>query len=81
MRSLGWLQGVNGLCDCKSASHRLAYGRQVFAALRPSGSGIHIYHYAPYEPAALKWLMGRYATPENEIDKLLRAGLFVAPTN
>ena len=81
MRSLGWLQGVNGLCDCKSASHRPAYGRQVFAALTPSGSGIHIYHYAPYEPATLKWLMGRYATPENEIDKLLRAGLFVAPTN
>jgi len=37
----------------------------------------HIYHYAPYEPAALKRLMGRYATREEEIDRLLRAGLFV----
>ena len=38
---------------------------------------LHIYHFAPYEPAALKRLMGRYATRENEIDRMLRAGLFV----
>jgi len=38
---------------------------------------LHIYHYAPYEPAALKRLMGRYATRENEIDRFLRAGVFV----
>ncbi len=39
--------------------------------------GLHIYHYAPYEPAALKRLMGRYATREEEIDQMLRARLFV----
>ena len=39
--------------------------------------GMHIYHYAPYEPAALKRLMGRYATREEEIDQMLRARLFV----
>lgn len=39
--------------------------------------GLHIYHYAPYEPSALKRLMGRYATREDEIDRMLRAGLFV----
>jgi predicted RecB family nuclease len=38
---------------------------------------LHIYHYAPYEPAALKRLMGRYATREDEIDRMLRAHLFV----
>ena len=38
---------------------------------------LHIFHFAPYEPAALKRLMGRYATRENEIDQMLRAGLFV----
>jgi uncharacterized protein len=38
---------------------------------------MHIYHFTPYEPAALKRLMGRYATRENEIDRMLRAGLFV----
>jgi len=38
---------------------------------------LHVYHYAPYEPAALKRLMGRYATREEEIDRVLRAGLFV----
>ena len=38
---------------------------------------LHIYHYAPYEPSALKRLMGRYATREDEIDRLLRSGIFV----
>ena len=38
---------------------------------------LHIYHYAAYEPSALKRLMGRYATREEEIDRLLRAGVFV----
>jgi predicted RecB family nuclease len=38
---------------------------------------LHIYHYAPYEPGALKRLMGRYATREGEIDRMLRGGLFV----
>ena len=39
--------------------------------------GLHIYHYAAYEPGALKRLMGRYATRESEIDRMLRGGLFV----
>jgi uncharacterized protein len=38
---------------------------------------LHIYHFAPYEPAALKRLMGRYATREEEIDFLLRSKRFV----
>ncbi len=37
----------------------------------------HIYHYAPYEPSALKRLMGRYATREEGIDRMLRGRLFV----
>ena len=38
---------------------------------------LHIYHFAPYEPGAMKRLMGRYATREDEVDRLLRAGVFV----
>ena len=38
---------------------------------------LHIYHFASYEPSALKRLMGRYATRENEIDNLLRGKVFV----
>ena len=38
---------------------------------------MHVYHYAPYEPAAFKRLMGRYSTREGEIDSMLRAELFV----
>ena len=38
---------------------------------------LHIYHYAPYEPTALKRLMGRYGTREDELDGLLRHGVLV----
>lgn len=38
---------------------------------------MHIYHFAPYEPSALKRLMGRYATREEEVDNLLRGEVFV----
>jgi predicted RecB family nuclease len=37
----------------------------------------HVYHYAPYEPTALKRLMGRHATREDEVDRLLRGGAMV----
>ncbi len=39
--------------------------------------GFHIYHYAPYETTALKRLMGTYAICEEEIDRMLRGGVFV----
>jgi predicted RecB family nuclease len=42
-----------------------------------SEPAMHIYHFTPYEPSALKRLMGRYATREEEIDRMLRAGLFI----
>jgi predicted RecB family nuclease len=38
---------------------------------------LHVYHYASYEPAALKRLMGRHATREEEVDRLLRGGVLV----
>ena len=38
---------------------------------------MHIYHFAPYEPSAMKRMMGRHATREEEVDRMLRAGLFV----
>jgi predicted RecB family nuclease len=38
---------------------------------------LHIYHFAPYEPSALKRLMGRYASRQEEIDSFLRSNRFV----
>jgi predicted RecB family nuclease len=38
---------------------------------------LHIYHFSPYETTALKRIMGKYATKENEIDILLRTQSFV----
>jgi predicted RecB family nuclease len=39
--------------------------------------GMKVYHYAPYEPSALKRLMGRYGVMEAELDQLLREERFV----
>jgi uncharacterized protein len=38
---------------------------------------MHVYHYGAYEPGALKRLMGRHATREAEMDRLLRSGRLI----
>src|SRR5260370_12496317 len=39
--------------------------------------GLHIYHYAPYEPAAIKRLAARHDTCIDEVDQVLRGKIFV----
>jgi len=38
---------------------------------------MHVYHFGAYEPSAFKRLMGIHTTREDEIDRMLRAHLFV----
>ncbi len=38
---------------------------------------MHIYHFSPYEPGAVKRLIGRHGTREAELDQLLRGERFV----
>lgn len=61
------------------AEERAAFEATVDAILASwaANPAMHVYHYAPYEPAALKRLMGRHATRGSEVDRMLRAGLFV----
>jgi predicted RecB family nuclease len=49
----------------------------LVVARRAEYPDLHIYHFAPYEPSALRRLMSAYGTREPEIDHLLRAGVFV----
>jgi predicted RecB family nuclease len=44
---------------------------------RAANPNMHVYHFGSYEPGALKRLMGMYATREDEIDRMLRAGVLV----
>src|SRR6266478_3280209 len=44
---------------------------------REANQKMHVYHFGGYEPGALKRLMGMYATREDEIDRMLRAGVLV----
>jgi uncharacterized protein len=58
---------------------KLAFERFIDLVLerRLKDPGMHVYHYAPYEPTAMKRLMGRYATRADELDVLLRGKVFV----
>lgn len=38
---------------------------------------MHVYHYASYEPSAIKRLMGVYGTREDQVDRLLTKKVFV----
>ena len=60
-------------------SEKLAFEQFVdeMIARLEANPGFHIYHFTPYEPSALKRLMGRYATREVEIDRLLRGKVMV----
>jgi uncharacterized protein len=49
----------------------------IVAALRAAHPGMHIYHYAPYEPTHLLAMAARHGVREAEIDTLLRDGVFV----
>ena len=78
---LGWVAGgqYHHLWALDRQAERRAFESFVDQAMAmwEQDPGLHIYHYAPYEPSALKRLMGRYATREDAVDRMLRAGLFV----
>ena len=44
---------------------------------READKKMHVYHFGAYEPGTLKRLMGMHATREDEIDRMLRAGVLV----
>lgn len=68
-----------GLWALDAREERLAFERFVDFVLERQRElpGLHVYHYAPYEPAALKRLAMRHATREDELDTLLRGERFV----
>lgn len=44
---------------------------------RAQHPGMHIYHYAPYEPTHLMAMAARHGVREADVDRLLRDGVFV----
>lgn len=88
---LGWCVIENESSDARSAlryehveaddaaGEKRAFERFVDAMTerRARFPDMHIYHFAPYEPAALKRLLGKYGTREPELEWLLRGERFV----
>jgi predicted RecB family nuclease len=81
----GWVEGDRPAAPFRSLwAHDAEAEKAVFerfidtvVAARQRDPAMHVYHYASYEPSAIKRLMGRYATREEEVDALLRAEVFV----
>jgi uncharacterized protein len=76
---LGLLPSFHATWARDRAEERSAFERVVdlITARRAACPDMHVYHYAPYEPNAMRRLMGRHATREEQVDTLLRAGVFV----
>lgn len=74
-----WAFGEDASLGSFAAGERAFFEEFVdfIEARRKEFPDLHIHHFAPYEPSALKRLMGRYATREDEVDNMLRAELFV----
>ncbi len=49
----------------------------IVALRRAQFPGMHIYHYAPYEPTHLLAMAARHGVREADVDRLLRDGVFV----
>ncbi|HNA21542.1 MAG TPA: TM0106 family RecB-like putative nuclease, partial [Agitococcus sp.] len=64
-------------------AHDREQEKQAFESLKwayarwQQDNTMHIYHYAPYEVTACRKLMGRFGVCEQEVDDLLRRGVFV----
>ena len=74
-----WSKDPERLDEISLAGEKAAFERLIdfITARRAEFPGMHVYHYAAYEPSRLKRLMGRYATREEEVDGLLRGGVLV----
>ena len=65
-------------------AHDKAQEKQAFEAVidliaerRTQHPDMHVYHYAPHEPSAIRRMMGEHGTREQEVDDLLRHEVFV----
>ncbi len=74
-----WAHDPGNPEDITLAGEKQAFERfmDFVTARRATYPELHIFHYASYEPTALKKLMGRHATREDAVDQLLRGGVLV----
>ncbi|HLE64059.1 MAG TPA: TM0106 family RecB-like putative nuclease [Pyrinomonadaceae bacterium] len=63
--------------DPKSERHAFVEFINKVKQIRERHPDMHIYHYSPYEPTAIKHLAGRHGVCTDEVDELLRAEVFV----
>jgi predicted RecB family nuclease len=72
-----WSRDADGAFTLEAERRAFEQLMDFFADRRTADPNLHIYHYAPYEPTALKRLMGRYGTREDAVDDMLRRGVLV----
>jgi predicted RecB family nuclease len=79
LRDTGGVLKYEALWALSPTEEKQAFERLIDLIVERRGRdpAMHVFHYAAYEPTAMKRLMGRYATRADELDELLRAEVFV----
>ena len=72
-----WAVDANGAVTPEAEKRAFEAAIDLMMDRLAADPAIHVYHYAPYEPTAAGRLMGRHATREQEVDRLLRGNVFV----
>ncbi|HKG56523.1 MAG TPA: TM0106 family RecB-like putative nuclease [Candidatus Limnocylindrales bacterium] len=72
-----WSRGDDGTFSWEGEKRAFERVVDFIVARLDADPTLHVFHYAAYEPTAFKRLMGRHATRENEVDRLLRGGVLV----
>jgi predicted RecB family nuclease len=72
-----WSRGDDGEFTLAAERHAFERLMDFIGERLAADPTLHVYHYAAYEPTALKRLMGRYGTREDAVDGLLRGGVLV----
>ena len=73
----GWSYESNWALNREEEKRGFEWVVDEIVRRRAADPKMHVYHFGAYEPGALKRLMGMYATREDEVDRMLRAGVLV----
>jgi predicted RecB family nuclease len=72
-----WALDADGQVTPAAEKHAFEELVDLIVDRRNRDPGMHVYHYAAYEPTAMGRLSERYHTREDDVDALLRGGVFV----
>jgi uncharacterized protein len=72
-----WSRDADGSVTADAERHAFERTMEHITRRLEVDPTLHVYHFAPYEPTALGRIMGRYATKQVEVERLMRGDTLV----